>query len=186
MPVGPRGRARAAVVLLAVAVGAANPAVLAEPPRPAPAPPRLPPVGAELVQLDVVVTGRTAAASAASTAADFEILEDGKPQPVSHFAEEARPGFRAGAAAPAAPGAVAGSSAAAPAPAARGRHFVLAVDDLHTAAGNLAAAKTAMNRFVDEQVSPDDFVALVTTSGSVGVYQDFTRDRARCTARSTA
>ena len=53
---------------------------------------------------------------------------------------------------------------------------MLAVDDLHTAAGNLGAAKTAMNRFVDEQVSPDDFVALVTTSGSVGVYQDFTRD----------
>ena len=53
---------------------------------------------------------------------------------------------------------------------------MLAVDDLHTAAGNLAAAKAAMNRFVDEQVSPDDFVALVTTSGSVGVYQDFTRD----------
>ncbi len=124
----------------------------------------------------MVVTDRDGRCVGGLTAADFEILEDGKTRPVSHFAEEARPGFRAGAAAPAAPGPSPEASAAAPAPAARGRHLVLAVDDLHTAAGNLGAAKTAMNRFVDEQVSPDDFVALVTTSGSVGVYQDFTRD----------
>jgi VWFA-related protein len=50
------------------------------------------------------------------------------------------------------------------------------VDDLHTTAGNMAAARAAMKRFVDEQVSHEDFVALVATSGSVGVYQDFTRD----------
>ena len=179
--VGPRRLAPAAAVLLAAALGAASPAVRAEPPRPsakpaAPVPPRLPAVAAELVQLDVVVTGRDGQCVDGLTAADFEIIEDGKRQPVSHFAEEARPGFRAGVAAPSAPAPSPDTGAAAPPPAARGRHFVLAVDDLHTAAGNLAAAKAAMSRFVDEQVSPEDFVALVTTSGSVGVYQDFTRD----------
>jgi VWFA-related protein len=163
-------------VLAAALVGAA--AAPPDRPRPtAPETPRLPAVGTELVQLDVVVTDRTGRCVDGLAAADFEVSEDGKKQVVSHFAEEARPGFRAGAARPAAPTAPAESAAPAGGPSpAPGRRFVLAVDDLHTAAGNLAAAKAAMRRFVDEQVSPDDFVALVTTSGTVGEYQDFTRD----------
>jgi VWFA-related protein len=34
-----------------------------------------------------------------------------------------------------------------------------------------------MTRFVDEQVSDDDLVALATTSGTTGVFQDFTREK---------
>ncbi|HEX9190022.1 MAG TPA: VWA domain-containing protein, partial [Vicinamibacteria bacterium] len=60
----------------------------------------------------------------------------------------------------------------------RGLLVVLAVDDLHTAPGNMAAARAAMTRFVDEQAGADDLVALVTTSGTTGAFQDFTRDRA--------
>ena len=91
---------------------------------------------------------------------------------------ETRPGLRAEAAAPpAAAGAPAPAPAQAP-PAPRGRFFVLAVDDLHTAPGNMVEARRAMTRFVDEQVSDDDLVALATTSGTAGVFQDFTRDKA--------
>ena len=71
----------------------------------------------------------------------------------------------------------AAASAPTAVPAAQARFFVLAVDDLHTAPGSIAAARQAMTRFLDEQASPDDYVALVTTSGTVGVHQDFTRDR---------
>ena len=54
---------------------------------------------------------------------------------------------------------------------------MLAVDDLHTAPANMVSAQRAMTRFVDDQVSDDDVVALMTTSGAKGVFQDFTRDK---------
>jgi VWFA-related protein len=48
------------------------------------------------------------------------------------------------------------------------------VDDLHTAPANLPQAQEAMRRFVREQIAADDRVAVVSTSGSGGVFQDFT------------
>lgn len=168
-------------LLLAVgALAASGPAVPVgwpQTPR-SPAPPRLPTVGAELVQLDVTVTDRDGRPVADLTEADFEVLEDGRPQAISHFAVEARPGLRLAAEpsaseAPAAPGA---QPSARPAP--RGRLLVLAVDDLHTAPGSVAEARRAMTRFVDEQVADEDHVALATTSGEKGGFQDFTRDKA--------
>ena len=55
---------------------------------------------------------------------------------------------------------------------------MLLVDDLHTAQVNLPQAQIALRKFVTEQVSVDDRVAVVTTSGSGGVFQDFTNDGA--------
>jgi VWFA-related protein len=163
--------------LLAAAAAAAPQAE----PRPAQRPgstATLPAVRTELVQIDVVVTGKDGGCVSGLAPGDFEVLEDGKPQSLSHFAVEARPGLRVEDAAPSTPDA---APAPAPAPepgAPRGRFFVLAVDDLHTAPGNVAEARRAMTRFVDEQVSDDDLVALATTSGTAGVFQDFTRDKA--------
>jgi VWFA-related protein len=140
------------------------------------APTSLPAVRTELVQLDVVVTGRDVQPVSDLDAADFQVLEDGKPQALSHFAVARRPGTTVSP--PASPAAEPGAPAAPPEPsAARHRFFVLAVDDLHTAPGSMAEARKAMTRFLDEQLAEDDFVALVTTSGAVGVYQDLTRDR---------
>ena len=165
----------AAVVLVATAASAWAAADKPKTEGP-PDTPRLPAVGTELVQLDVVVTGKDGRCVPGLAPSDFEILEDGKKQSVTHFAEESRAGYRAGEEAKAAPAPAPSAPAPVPAPAARGRRFVIAFDDLHTAAGNLAGAKTAMHRFVDEQIGAEDWVALVSTSGNVGVYQDFTRD----------
>jgi VWFA-related protein len=166
----------APAIALLLAAGA-SPAPQAAPGREQQKAPSLPPVRAELVQLDVVVTDRDGRCVAGLGPGDFEVLEDGRPQPLSHFAEEARPGVRAEAAAPS-PSGPAPAPVPAPArPAPRGRLFVLAVDDLHTAPGNMAGARRAMTRFVDDQVSGDDLVALATTSGTRGVFQDFTRDK---------
>lgn len=175
---GPGRLAAAAPAAVALAFAVAAAAGADKPKSASPADtPRLPAVGTELVQLDVVVTGRDGRCVSGLAPAAFEVLEDGKKQAVSHFAEESREGLRATEEPRAAPAPAPGEPAPAPAPAgSRGRRFVVAFDDLHTTAGNLAAAKKAMGRFVDEQVSPDDWVALVSTSGNVGVYQDFTRD----------
>jgi VWFA-related protein len=139
--------------------------------------PTLPPVRTELVQLDVVVTDRDGRCVSGIAPGEFEVLEDGKAQTLSHFAVEARPGLRTESAAPPPPGAISAPAAALPPAAPRGRFFVLAVDDLHTAPGSMAEARKAMARFVDDQVASEDLVALATTSGTTGVFQDFTRDK---------
>jgi VWFA-related protein len=169
--------ATAAALLAAAVLGAGGPLAGDDAPKAGGPPdtPRLPTVGTELVQLDAVVTGPDGRCVGGLSPSDFEIFEDGKKQTVSHFAEESRAGFRGSDERAPAGAAAAPSSATVPA-APRGRRLVVAFDDLHTTAGNLAAAKAAMSRFVDEQISPDDWVALVSTSGNVGVFQDFTRD----------
>jgi VWFA-related protein len=168
---------------LALALGA--PAATAQAPAQAPpnAPPTaLPAVRTELVQLDVTVTDKEGHNVGGLAPRDFVLLEDGHPQALSHFAVGGRPAV-AGETPQAAPAAAA-PAAAEPAPAApaappavsRGRHIVLLVDDLHTAQADLPQAQIAMRKFVSEQISLDDRVAVVTTSGSGGVFQDFTND----------
>ena len=135
------------------------------------------PAAAELVQIDVVVTDGDGAPARDLRREDFEVLEDGRPQPISHFAvgTAARPAALPGPGPPA-PGAPGGLAPAAPrAPA--GRAIVLVFDDLHLTAGRLSAAKQEATRFVREQVGPRDEVGLVTTSGVRGVSQALTRDR---------
>jgi VWFA-related protein len=172
----PLPAAPALVLLLVSGVGSAAP-VAGPQQEPRPGTPTLPPVRTELVQLDVVVTGKDGRCVGGIAPGEFEVLEDGKKQPVTHFAEETRAGWRAEAAAPEAPREAPAPTAPAPPAGPRGRLFVLAVDDLHTAPGSMAEARKAMTRFVDEQVSGDDLVALATTSGTKGVFQDFTRDQ---------
>jgi hypothetical protein len=170
-----------ALAVLLAASGRPAPQASAPEERPGETP-TLPPVRTELVQLDVLVTDREGRCVGGITPAEFEVLEDGRRQQVSQFAEEARPGLRTGMAAPPPPGTVPAQPRT-PA-SARGRFFVLTVDDLHTAPGSMAEARKAMTRFVDEQVSAEDFVALATTSGAKGVFQDFTREKEASTGPS--
>jgi VWFA-related protein len=144
------------------------------------APPTLTGVRSELVQLDVTVIDKDGRNVSGLSARDFVLIEDGKAQALSHFAVGGRPAVEEASSgvAPKAPEAPSTPTppATAPAPAPRGRYVVLLVDDMHTAQQNLPQAQIAMRKFVTEQVSVDDRVALVTTSGSGGVFQDFTSD----------
>lgn len=168
---------RAGLVAVLAILAAASPGQVQQP---APATPTLPVVRTELVQLDVTVSDRDGRNVRGLTARDFVLLEDGRPQALSHFSVGGRPQVEEGQ--PEATSAAAPSAPAAPAPAPpppsapRGRHVVLLVDDLHTAAANLPQAQDAMRRFVREQIALEDKVALVSTSGSGGVFQDFTSD----------
>ena len=168
-------------VLLLAAAGTAPSPIPQAASQQQPATPTLPVVRTELVQLDVTVTDKDGRNVSGLTARDFLLLEDGRPQALSHFALGGRPAIETSAAsasaapAPAAPVA-APAAQSPPPPVARGRHLVLLVDDLHTAPANLPQAQEAMRRFVREQIASDDRVAVVTTSGSGGVFQDFTGD----------
>ncbi len=135
----------------------------------------LPPVGVEFVRVDVVVTDKSGQPRSGLAREDFAVFEDGQLQTLAQFEAYSRrlPGTPPATSAPAVAAAAAVVETARPRPA---RYVVLAVDDLHIEFGNLARAKKALTRFVDEDMGAEDVVALVTMSGAVS--QELTRDRA--------
>jgi VWFA-related protein len=130
-----------------------------------------PPVQTEIVRLDVVVTDADGKLVRDLTREDFQLLEDGKPQPISQFlavlAGAPPPGAPESAAPPTAPAQTGGP----------GRNVVVFVDDVHIARGHLDFTKEALHRFVAEFLGPDDRVAIVTSGGPGGI-QELTLDRA--------
>lgn len=130
----------------------------------------------ELVQIDVVVADKQGNLVRNLKREDFELYEDGKKQQLTHFA--------AGTAAqpakwltrerkPAGGGVdktVATETRA-------GRYIVLAVDDYHISPANLVYVKRALVKFISQQMVGGDQIAIVTTSGNVGLFQQFTRER---------
>jgi VWFA-related protein len=163
--------------LLLVAPGGAPPAGAqaqqeAQPQEPAPKVETLAPTSVEVVRIDVVVTEKRRA-KAGLTRDDFEVLEDGKPQPIVQFQAFSRP-----IPGPVEPPAEPGASDEAKQQQLPARYVVLAIDDVHMAFENLARTRKALGRFLDEDLGPDDQVALVTTSGAGAISQEFTTDRA--------
>ena len=131
-----------------------------------------PEVKTELVRLDAVVTDAQGQPVRDLSGTDFVLLEDGKPQSLTHFVFVGR-ATAPGSTIPAAtPPALAPGIAQGP-----GRTVVLVVDDLHIAPNNLQYTKPALLRFVAETVQPDDRVALIPT-GSPGGVRRLTTDRA--------
>jgi VWFA-related protein len=131
----------------------------------------------ELVQIDVVVTDKDGKLVNDLKREDFELLEDGKPQNISYFSVAASAGpVTAPAATSEAANKEGGVKSGVPV-IGPGRRLVLAVDDLHFAPGNLMQAKQALLRFVDRQLEISDEIALITTSGRLGLFQQFTTER---------
>jgi VWFA-related protein len=60
------------------------------------------------------------------------------------------------------------------APTERGRMLFFFLDDVHLSPASLARAREALQKFVDEQMNPNDQVAIVSTSGQIGFLQQLT------------
>jgi VWFA-related protein len=58
------------------------------------------------------------------------------------------------------------------------RYVVLVIDDVHMEIDSLKRTRKALARFLEEDLRPEDQVALVTTSGGSALSQEFTADRA--------
>lgn len=134
----------------------------------------------ELVQIDVVVTDKQGKLVSDLKREDFQIFEDGKPQTISNFSvgtatrqanwlktvpKASNNKTTATATTPISPTISAG------------RYLVMAVDDIHLKPGNLMLAKQTLTKFIDQQIGVSDQVAFVTTSGQVGMFQQFTTNR---------
>ncbi len=130
-----------------------------------------------LVQVDVVVT-KDGKQVTDLKPEDFELSEDGKPQKVTHFsyisnvpAASTNPPARSpkDKVTPVLPAAVHPHDVR--------RTVALVVDDLGMSFESIGQARRQIRKFVDEQLQPNDLVAIIRTGGEVGALQQFTTDK---------
>jgi len=140
-----------------------------------------------LVQVDAVVTKNGKLVTDLKPE-DFEILEDGRPQEITHFsyvsnvpADSVASSNLAVAPSPKhkrAPAVVPPPIVpAAVLPHDARRTVALVVDDLGVGFESMAVLRQQMRKFLDEQLQPNDLVAIIRTGGEVGALQQFTTDR---------
>src|ERR1043166_9668046 len=137
-----------------------------------------------LVQVDAVITDNHGKLVTDLKPEEVEILEDGHKQKITHFSfnlSETKPPERT-----ANTPRVDQSTPAIPsAPLRREdvkRTIALVIDDLGLSFESTAFVRRALKKFVDEQMQPGDLVAIVRTSGGIGVLQQFTNDKRQLAA----
>jgi VWFA-related protein len=124
------------------------------------------------VEVDAFVTDAQGAPVHDLTAADFEILEDGKPQKVSAFSlvnipiERAERPLFAGK--PIEPDVQTNEHL-------EGRIYLLVLDDIHTDFTRSPRVKAAARRFIEQNFGTNDLAAVVYT-GRADASQDFTNN----------
>lgn len=122
---------------------------------------------------------------------DFELRVDGKPVPISFFeykgAEKTtsaetksepqskeKPGNASNApVTPTAPVSGGGGGGGA-----TGRKIIFLVDDIHLSFDSQRRTKELILKFIDRELLPEDFAAVVSTKGKIGELQQFTKDKA--------
>jgi VWFA-related protein len=116
--------------------------------------------GINFVRVDVIVSDRKGTPLPNLTAADFEVLEDGKPQAIEQFKFIKVDGNPQPGEAPARP---IRSTYEEESEAARDdvRLFVIFFDDYHTRVGGALAVKEPLTRFVQQQIGPNDLLAVM-------------------------
>lgn len=139
-------------------------------------------VNVDLVQIDVVVTDSKGHHVADLRPDEFEVLDNGKPQPITNFSYLAGTAVAPAAApSPAAQSSQARSAAPVPpariAPGQANRTIAIVVDDLGLSEESFLSLRPALERFVEQQIQPGDLVALITTSGRLGALQQLTSDK---------
>ncbi len=140
-----------------------------------------------LVQVDATVTDKDGKYVTGLSAADFEILENGRVQPITNFSyvstapsptptpadsPTAKPAKDAPKAPPIKYGRVGPLR-----PEQIRRAIALVVDDLRMSTEGIHSTRQALRKFVEEQTQHGDLVAIIRTSGGMGALQQFTADR---------
>src|SRR3712207_2178259 len=144
-------------------------------------------ITSKLVQVDAVVTDKDGKQITDLKPEDFEVLENGKPQEITNFSY-----VSTAAATPPSPESsqpapdkdkAARNRSLPPVPVGRlrpeqvRRAIALFVDDLRMSPESIHSARSALRKYVDEQMHPGDLVAIIRTSAGIGALQHFTNDK---------
>ncbi|MGZ5434452.1 MAG: VWA domain-containing protein [Pyrinomonadaceae bacterium] len=131
-------------------------------------------VSTELVQTDVTVVDKKGRFVDHLSADQFELIIDGKSQPVSFFERVTSPPRRGTARDSAASSAGPSSSTTS---ATRRRTVLFFVDDLHLAPDSLVRARKALTDFINKGMLESDQVAVTSSSGQIGFLQQLTDNK---------
>jgi VWFA-related protein len=144
-------------------------------------------VTVDLVQVDAVVTDSQGRHVTGLKPEDFQILEDGKPQKITHFSYVPGTSIAGGPAPvnppPREPSGKTPEAIPAPVKALRPeevrRTIVLMADDLGLSSDDIPNVRKAMKSFVDRQMQAGDLASIMTTSGGMGAMQQLTSDKSQ-------
>src|SRR4051812_37390246 len=132
-----------------------------------------------LVQVDAVVTDKSGRQVTDLKPEEFEITEDGRAQTITNFSYvNISPTSTPGAAQPTAAAKVAGVQPARVRAQDVRRTIVIVIDDLGMSFESMSQTRSALKKFVDEQMQPGDLISIVRTSGGIGALQQFTTEKA--------
>ncbi len=136
-------------------------------------------ISTTLIQVDVTVTDKSGKVVTDLKSGDFEIFENGEKQNITNFSfintapeAKATPTPKPGK-----------DEVIAPIPPVQirpeqvRRTIALVVDDLGVSFESMHFVRRALKKFVDEQMLPNDLVAIIRTGGGVGALQQFTSDK---------
>ena len=149
--------------------------------EPAGAPPTVFSVSTTLIQVDSVVTDSKGHQVTNLQAGDFQVLVDGKPQPITNFSyiHLDSPDVNRASLSPQALRKPAASANPADVlkPEDVRRSLVLVADDLSLSFQSMFYVRRTLRKFLEEQMQPGDLVALWETGRSNSVFQQFTSDK---------
>jgi VWFA-related protein len=140
-------------------------------------------IDVDLVQLDAVVTNSKDEPVIDLKAEDFTVLQDGKPQEITHFSfirtkdPTPRPPARK---APDSKETVTLVAPPPPVPVKRDkvrRTIAIVVDDLGLSMETTVRVRASIRKWLDNDMQPDDLVAIMRTGGAVGSLQQFSNDK---------
>lgn len=141
-------------------------------------------ISTNLVQVDAVVTDKDGKQITDLGPEEIEVFEDDRPQQITNFSyistQHAASPQPIASISPK-PSSNAVSSVAPPPvrlkPEQVRRTIALVVDDLGMSFESTAFVRRALKNFVDQQMQPDDLVAVIRASAGVGALQQFTSDK---------
>lgn len=133
-----------------------------------------------LVQVDAVVTDKNRNPVTDLKPEELEIREDDKPQKITNLSYIALDS--SGSSRPAEPAKPIDKNAPPPPPVRLRpdqvrRTLALVVDDLGLSFESAHFVRQALKKFLDQQMQPDDLVAIIRTGGGIGALQQFTSDK---------
>lgn len=139
-------------------------------------------ISTNLIQIDVIVTDNKGKIATDLKPEDFEIYENGKKQDITNFLFVNTVTKTKTIESIKKPNAKAGKDAM-PIPPIQlkpeqvKRTVALIVDDLGLSFESMARVRNSLKRFVDEQMQPNDLVAIIAVGNGAGTLQQFTSDK---------
>ncbi|MBV9209908.1 MAG: VWA domain-containing protein [Acidobacteria bacterium] len=127
-------------------------------------------VNTDLVQTNVMVFDKQGRFVDGLKREQFEVVVDGKAQPVSFFEQVKAGSVREARLAEGKNQAPASEAATE----SRGRIIIFFLDDLHLSLESLGRTRAMLTEFVEQEMGDNDQVLIATTSGDLGFLQQFT------------